>query len=427
MTSIYQQIWDADLTGNGVRSVFDSKTLSTEEQAAGYVKVNSKLDTSNDPDLRVLTAVSIPTSKMRTYDLCRQLFENYALDQQDVEVETPEEREEIHNLLQAIVDTAPMQVARNYVQSQIGTTVSKERWYSTLLELWFRRFTQESGRDLSAFEHVIVGEQKGAKVSGYHFWYKYYLDDGLARQVDGGRNNFPGLSDDRIVYLASEASDSQSSYPESVTISYRWKAPDYDAQRLRPLTKPTGGFFVGCSIEGLMAIGTVRAHVSARAPKEAVINGARYDLKVFRSDDNKNLRTFYPVFLGAAGEIVDTRDGEEPSVAIPVVSGDVKIIAALVNPVGDDPGAETITLLNMSSTNISLTGWRVLDKMNNDYEIADLTLRGGSAATIVLPKNSMQLSNKGGEIRLVNTNNQIVHRVTYSKEQATREGLTITF
>lgn len=428
MANIYQQIWDADLTGSGVRPVFDNITLSDEEQAAGYVKVNSNLDVSNAPDLRVLTAVNIPTSKLRTYDLCRQLFENYALDQQDMEVETPEEREEIHNLLQAIVDTPPMQVARTYVESQIGTTVSKERWYSTLLELWFRRFTQASGSDLSAFEHIIVGEQKGSKVGGYHFWYKYYLDDGFARQVPDARDKFPGLKDDNIIYLASKASDSQLSFPESVTISYRWKAPDYEAQQLRPLTKPTGGFFVGCSIEGLMAIGTVRAHVSARAPKEAVINGARYDLKVFRSDDNKNLRTFYPVFLGAAGEIIDTRDGEEtPAVVIPVVNGDVKIVAALANPVGDDPGAETITLLNMSSTNISVTGWRLFDKMNNDYEIADLNLRGGSAATIVLPKNSLQLSNKGGEIRLVNITNQIVHRVSYSKEQASREGRTIAF
>lgn len=428
MANIYQQIWDADLTGSGVRPVFDNTTLSNEEQAAGYVKVNSNLDVSNAPDLRVLTAVNIPTSKLRTYDLCRQLFENYALDQQDMEVETPEEREEIHNLLQAIVDTPPMQVARTYVESQIGTTVSKERWYSTLLELWFRRFTQASGSDLSAFEHIIVGEQKGSKVGGYHFWYKYYLDDGFTRQVPDARDKFPGLKDDNIIYLASKASDSQLSFPESVTISYRWKAPDYEAQQLRPLTKPTGGFFVGCSIEGLMAIGTVRAHVGARAPKEAVINGARYDLKVFRSDDNKNLRTFYPVFLGAAGEIIDTRDGEEtPAVVIPVVNGDVKIVAALANPVGDDPGAETITLLNMSSTNISVTGWRLFDKMNNDYEIADLNLRGGSAATIVLPKNSLQLSNKGGEIRLVNITNQIVHRVSYSKEQASCEGRTIAF
>jgi poly(U)-specific endoribonuclease len=427
MANIYQDIWNADQTGNGVRPIFDDRNLSNDEQATGYVKINSQLD-SRDPNLRVLTEVKIPPSKIRTYDLCRQLFENYALDQQSSEVETPQEREEVHNLIQAIVDTAPMQVARSYVEAQIGTTVSKERWYSTLLELWFRRFTQPSGRDLSAFEHVIVGEQKGSEISGYHFWYKYYLDDGLARQIDGGRANFPGLSDDRIIYLKSREDAGQTNFPESLTISYRWNAPDYEAQGIRPLTKKTGGFFVGCSIEGLMAIGTVRAHLGARAPKEGVINGARYDLKVFRSDDGKNLRTFYPIFLGEAGEIITTGGtGETPTDVTPIVDGQVKIIAALVNPVGDDPGAETISLVNMSSASIDLAGWRLLDKMNNRYEISDLTLRGGSIATIVLPKNSMQLSNKGGEIRLLNSSNQIVHRVTYSKEQATREGLTITF
>jgi poly(U)-specific endoribonuclease len=427
MANIYQDIWNADQTGNGVRPIFDDRNLSNDEQATGYVKINSQLD-SRDPNLRVLTEVKIPPSKIRTYDLCRQLFENYALDQQSSEVETPQEREEVHNLIQAIVDTAPMQVARSYVEAQIGTTVSKERWYSTLLELWFRRFTQPSGRDLSAFEHVILGEQKGSEISGYHFWYKYYLDDGLARQIDGGRANFPGLSDDRIIYLKSREDAGQTNFPESLTISYRWNAPDYEAQGIRPLTKKTGGFFVGCSIEGLMAIGTVRAHLGARAPKEGVINGARYDLKVFRSDDGKNLRTFYPIFLGEAGEIITTGGtGETPTDVTPIVDGQVKIIAALVNPVGDDPGAETISLVNMSSASIDLAGWRLLDKMNNRYEISDLTLRGGSIATIVLPKNSMQLSNKGGEIRLLNSSNQIVHRVTYSKEQATHEGLTITF
>jgi poly(U)-specific endoribonuclease len=44
-----------------------------------------------------------------------------------------------------------------------------------------------------------------------------------------------------------------------------------------------------------------------------------------------------------------------------------------------------------------------------------------------LPKNSVQLSNKGGEIRLVNPLNQTVHRVSYSKAQASREGETILF
>lgn len=57
----------------------------------------------------------------------------------------------------------------------------------------------------------------------------------------------------------------------------------------------------------------------------------------------------------------------------------------------------------------------------------DLELGGGVATTIVLPQNTMQLSNKGGEIRLVDRTERTVHLVTYSKSQAERDGETRTF
>ena len=55
-----------------------------------------------------------------------------------------------------------------------------------------------------------------------------------------------------------------------MTISWRWHAPDYQANAFRPLSKKIGGFFVGCSVEGLMALGTVRAHKGVRAPHPGV-------------------------------------------------------------------------------------------------------------------------------------------------------------
>ena len=112
--------------------------------------------------------------------------------------------------------------------------------------------------------------------------------------------------------MKSLAEEGQEQFPESVTISYRWEAPDYDRGAARPLFKKIGGFFVGCSVEGLMAIGSVRAHLGARAPKDAVINGARYELKVFRSEDNLNIRTCYPVYLGPAGEAPQPIPGPQP-------------------------------------------------------------------------------------------------------------------
>lgn len=424
---IYQQIWDADQAGNGIQAILPGQA---GDASRGHVTVvTSTLGAANPGDINILSDVTIPAAKATTYERVKRLFDNYALDEQDVEAETPEERQEVHDLLDAVIDTAPMQVARAYVSDASGTPISKDRWYAVLLEQWFRSFAQGGDPSLTGFEHVFVGEQEGSKVQGYHFWYKYHLDDGLASTIDRAR--LPGFKDDRILYLRGMYNDGQERFPESVTISYRWDAPDYDRGALRPLTKPKGGFFVGCSVEGLMAMGAIRAHLGARAPKEAVINGARYDLKLFRSENNQHIRTFYPVYLGPAGAvpepvvIVDRPDGAAS--AGPIVGGPVRVLAALVDPVGDDPGKETVTLINTGWTSVSLEGWFLVDKMSNRFGISDVTLGGGMATTVLLPKNSIQLSNKGGEIRLVNRDGHTAHLVTYSKAQAQAEGQTIVF
>lgn len=428
MSGIYQQIWDADQAGSGLQAITANQN---GDPARGFVQVDTAAIAGGGAgrETKILKRVELPASKKGTYDLARALFDNYALDEQAVEVETPEEREEVHNLLSAVVDTAPMQVAREYVAAATSTSISRERWYATLLEMWFRRFSGGGDPDLSGFEHVFVGEQQGAKVQGYHFWYKYYLDDGLADAIAGaGGVRFPGLPSDQIDYLGSEAARGQGDFPESVTISFRWKAPDYDAKAVRPLTKPKGGFFVGCSVEGLMAIGTVRAHMAAMAPKEAVINGARYNLAVYRSPDDKNVRTFFPVFLGRAPSApAPAPSPGTPLPPAPATSGKVRILSALVNPVGHDPGRERVTLQNMGAETLDLTGWRLVDKERKHYQLTDVRLAGGTAATIVLPENTMQLANRGGEIRLVDRAGHTVHLVMYSRTQAAAEGQTIVF
>ena len=109
------------------------------------------------------------------------------------------------------------------------------------------------------------------------------------------------------------------------------------------------------------------------------------------------------------------------------MSGKVRIVAAMVNPGGDDVGKELVTLINMGETPIGLDGWRLVDKNNRHFKIGQVALAGGSASTLRLPKDAAQLSNQGGEIRLLNPNNEVVHRVTWSKQQATREGETLIF
>ncbi len=416
MSDIYQQIWDADQSESGVVPILDTEPGN---KVKGFVKVNSNLD-SNNRELKVLPEVIIPDTKITTYNLCRELFDNYALPEHDEENETPEEREEVHDLVHAMMDSAPMRVARDYVAHASGTSITKERWYNTIMEMWFRRFSMGGDPDLSGFEHVVVGEQERAKVKGYHFWYKYYLDDGLAHLVDDAQERFPGLVDDRIIYLATRQKADQKLFPETVTISYKWQAPDYNRDAMRPLTKPVGGFFVGCSIEGLLALGSVRAHLGARAPKEAVINGARYALKLFRSHNNRHVRTFYPQFLGKAG-------GPGPIPEPIVVGSDIRIIAALVNPEGHDPGNESVTLINIGARDAALNGWSMEDKNGKRQVIDGLVLEAGRTHRIVLDPSTMQLSNKGGRIVLLDDSDRVIHSVTYSKGQVKSQGRTVIF
>lgn len=45
--------------------------------------------------------------------------------------------------------------------------------------MWFKLYTRErgDGADSSGFEHVFVGEIKNDKISGFHNWIRFYLEE----------------------------------------------------------------------------------------------------------------------------------------------------------------------------------------------------------------------------------------------------------
>ncbi|MDH3889872.1 MAG: DUF2278 family protein [candidate division Zixibacteria bacterium] len=109
----------------------------------------------------------------------------------------------------------------------------------------------------------------------------------------------------------------------------------------------------------------------------------------------------------------------------PEHEGTVRIVAALVNPVGGTPEDETVTLINLGPDDVSLNEWRILDRADHPM-LLDGTLEAGGTRVIHLPQD-VQLSNKGGTITLLDQNNLKVHGVSYTKKQAKREGWTILF
>jgi poly(U)-specific endoribonuclease len=285
---IYQRIWDADQAGRGIPALAAG---SDGDEGQGYVKVD--LPAGRDAEHRLFAEVQIPDHKRLSYDLCRALFDNYRLDQTKLEETTAAEAREALALLDAIADSAPMRVARDHLERARGQRYIDPAWQELIFNVWFRPFDDGRNRDLSGFEHVVVGEQKAGRVNGYHFWYKYYLDDGP---------DFPGSDDIDFDGIRSDRpGDGLSAWPQApevVTLAYRWHARDFDAGVRRSLYKPIGGFFVGCSVEGLLALGLVRFF--ERGKVETVINRARVRIDLHRSPDGRSLRSYFPRFLGLA-------------------------------------------------------------------------------------------------------------------------------
>ena len=105
--------------------------------------------------------------------------------------------------------------------------------------------------------------------------------------------------------------------------------------------------------------------------------------------------------------------------------GRVRIVGALVNPVGPAPEREVVTLLNSSDTDISLAGWTLADRLKNKSPLPAVSLAAGSVLQVEM-RPPAALGNKGGLITLLDPDGLKVHGVAYTQAEA-REGWTVVF
>ena len=103
----------------------------------------------------------------------------------------------------------------------------------------------------------------------------------------------------------------------------------------------------------------------------------------------------------------------------------VRIVGALVNPIGPAPEPETITLLNTSPEPVGLTGWTIADGAKTKHSLTG-TLAAGATVTIPVQPPA-QLGNKGGIITLLDDLGLKVDGVSYTEQEAEREGWTLVF
>jgi uncharacterized protein YukJ len=122
---------------------------------------------------------------------------------------------------------------------------------------------------------------------------------------------------------------------------------------------------------------------------------------------------------------------EGPVEPWPVVPEDspyrlARIVGALVNPSGTDPGLETVTIFNTSDASLDLDGWQVLDQNDHGDPLRG-TLPLAEARTFRLTGKGAQLGNKGGTITLLDARGLKVDGVAYTKADATAQGRGLAF
>jgi uncharacterized protein YukJ len=111
---------------------------------------------------------------------------------------------------------------------------------------------------------------------------------------------------------------------------------------------------------------------------------------------------------------------------VPAADGRVRIVAALVNPLGSDKGQESVTILNITSKPIDLNGWNISDKNKKKAPLTGI-LKAGQTMTIKLPGTGIDLPNDGGIITLLDVKGLKVHGVSYTGKDTPMEGWTIVF
>lgn len=106
-----------------------------------------------------------------------------------------------------------------------------------------------------------------------------------------------------------------------------------------------------------------------------------------------------------------------------LITGTVRIIAALINPAGTEQGHETVTLINTTGADIDLDGWQITD--NTGRQKLQLIIKQGDTLRITL--GNIRLNNSFDTLTLLDTTEQIISQVMYKAKNLPKEGNTKVF
>ncbi len=156
------------------------------------------------------------------------------------------------------------------------------------------------------------------------------------------------------------------------------------------------------------------------------LNGKRYAYSYSESKSDKLAREILQVLQ----EVWPRRDIEVQAEDDGFIFGirpssRVRIAALLPNPVGQDRGKETVTLVNTSSRAVSISGWTLVNRAQKVEELRG-RIEANREKIIKITEGNFSLNNAGDEIQLLDKNGRVVNSAKYTASEA-KEGKTIRF
>ena len=156
-------------------------------------------------------------------------------------------------------------------------------------------------------------------------------------------------------------------------------------------------------------------------------NGVRQDgalILRFPADDRR-----VAIFLAFQSQAFHTDDATGdplgPDGAPAADAAAVRIVAAMVNPAGPAPEAESVLLLNASPAVVDLTGWRIADRAQQTCPVTGGPLAAGDTRRVALT-GRVALGNGGGTITLLDAGGLKVAGVAYTAADVEREGWNVS-
>jgi len=434
--NIYQELWDLDIKpeNNGC-------TVTSRDSDGQWLDPNADIKLDEQKELSSKSADNAPNPLIAefnkakldggTYPAFKALMNNYvfnARQSEDLLGDNIVEDEEIETFLDEIENTAVIKLAFDYINNDLDTNIDAAEFRKTVKRLWFDIYTNYyQGNPIpfcSGFEHTVVGESKSNPsskgIGGYHSWTKYLYDQ------KSERVNFNGFNyDNKFNRLSPEGA----SVPHVATISMTYKVLNMDGESMGTKRKDLGGFFVGLSPELQIAMPVVAYYESIngqffvgdgssdreKTEKQVEIHDAVYRLVLYmetRENGTRGdrLRSFFPKF-------VRLKSGASIQLPPDDTQGFIAIVAMLANPAGSEEGNEWVEIENLSDEIINLDNFYLVDHKNRQEPLS-MSIEPRKRLRVFISRSSpdsMQLTNSGGTVSIVNDADETISKVTYPK------------